>query len=135
MTGAAASPPAGADDLMTGAASSHSACTSVLMPGAAGSPSACAGGSMTGAAAAPALGITDDSMTGAASSRMDDVVEERDGINLGMRGRLVDRLSDIAKDGTAKGGAHLAPTGAAATWNIEHRNRSCGSRVSPLSGA
>ena len=54
---------------------------------------------------------------------MDDVVEERDGIDLGMRGRLVDRLSDIAKDGTAKGGAHLAPTGAAATSIIEHRNR------------
>ena len=96
---------------------------SVLMAGAAESPSACAGGSMTGAAAAPALGITDDSMTGAAASRMDDVVDERDGINLGMRGRLVDRLSDIAKGGTAKGDAHLAPTGAAATSIIEHRNR------------
>ena len=87
---------------------------------------------MTGAAASPALGITDDSMTGAAASpsaRMDDVVEERDAINLGMRGRLVAGLSGIAKGGNAKGGAHLAPTGAAATttttqpWSTPRRSK------------
>ncbi len=60
---------------------------------------------------------------------MDDVVEERDAINLGMRGRLVYRLSVIVTGGNAKGGAHLAPTGAAATttttqpWSTPRRSK------------